>query len=152
VKEGWDIIKEFGFGPLPKNIVCPKDGDEMVLVSEGQFTMTNCIDQKLLEHGKGDIILNFPTMAINRNLGKPESENSLTEFIGDAGWLNVRTDIDAVLEYFKGKIPCIIDGGQTDIREPSTIVDIASDPPRIIRQGAVSSVELRKILSDIRVK
>jgi len=51
VKEGWDIIKEFGFGPLPKNIVCPKDGDEMVLVSEGQFTMTNCIDQKLLEHG-----------------------------------------------------------------------------------------------------
>jgi three-Cys-motif partner protein len=60
--------------------------------------------QSLLVHGKGDIILNFPTMAINRNLEIPESAKSLTEFIGDDEWQGIKTDIDAVIEHFKGNI------------------------------------------------
>jgi three-Cys-motif partner protein len=58
--------------------------------------------QKLLTHGKGDIILNFPTMGINRNLTIPECASVLTEFIGDDDWKEC--DIEEVLDNFKGNL------------------------------------------------
>jgi three-Cys-motif partner protein len=39
--------------------------------------------ERLLNHGKGDIILNFPTMGINRNMPIPECAPAITEFFGD---------------------------------------------------------------------
>ena len=39
--------------------------------------------QRLLNQGKGDIVLNFPTMGINRNMPILEHAQSLTEFFGD---------------------------------------------------------------------
>lgn len=58
--------------------------------------------EKLLRHGKGDIILNFPTMGINRNLKNPECAPALSEFFGDANW-KVR-DIDEALENYKFRL------------------------------------------------
>lgn len=59
---------------------------------------------KLLTHGKGDVILNFPTMPIIRNLRVPESESALTDFFGDDLWRQVRPDAEAILEYLIRKI------------------------------------------------
>jgi L-threonylcarbamoyladenylate synthase len=42
-----------------------------------------------------------------------------------------------VLAHFDGIIEMIVDGGPTSGGEPSTIVDVTVDPPRILRQGAV---------------
>ena len=61
--------------------------------------------EKLMKHGKGDLILNFPTMSITRNLGIKECVPSLSEFIGDEVWTNLTTvNIDTVLEHFKRNI------------------------------------------------
>lgn len=58
-----------------------------------------------------------------------------------------------VLNYFEGKIPCVIDGGPTEIGKPSTILDITGRKiPRIIRSGAVSGDELREIIPKLKGK
>jgi three-Cys-motif partner protein len=61
--------------------------------------------ERLMKHGKGDIILNFPTMSITRNLGIEECIPSLSDFFGDELWTNLSTvNTDNVLEHFKRKI------------------------------------------------
>jgi len=61
--------------------------------------------EKLMRYGKGDIILNFPTMSLIRNITKVESRNSVSEFIGDGEWTRLDPlDIDNVLDHFKSKM------------------------------------------------
>lgn len=42
-----------------------------------------------------------------------------------------------VLEYFGDRIELIVDGGEVTATEPSTVLDVTSSPPRVIRQGLV---------------
>ncbi len=58
--------------------------------------------EKLMNHGKGDIILNFPTMGINRNLPISECAPAISNFIGDDDWK--RSSVTEVLEHFKAKM------------------------------------------------
>jgi L-threonylcarbamoyladenylate synthase len=50
-----------------------------------------------------------------------------------------------VAEYFPTGIDLIIDGGVVTVTEPSTVIDVTSDPPHIIREGAVPRAELERI-------
>lgn len=52
-----------------------------------------------------------------------------------------------VAQQLGGSIDLIIDGGATPGGLPSTIVDITSSPPCIVREGAVSSALLRPYLT-----
>ncbi len=47
-----------------------------------------------------------------------------------------------VLEYFDGKIDAVIDGGECGIGLESTIITLASEPYRILRQGALGADEI----------
>lgn len=47
------------------------------------------------------------------------------------------TTAEAVLAYFRDRIELVLDGGPTPGGEPSTVLDTTTDPPRILRQGAV---------------
>jgi len=47
-------------------------------------------------------------------------------------------DAAAVANYFGDDIDLIIDGGRTPGGKPSTIVDVTVDPPKVLREGAVS--------------
>lgn len=47
-----------------------------------------------------------------------------------------------VLEYFDGKIDCVIDGGRCTLGFESTIVDLTAEPIKIVRQGAVPAEEI----------
>lgn len=61
--------------------------------------------ETLMKHGVGDIIFNYPTMSINRNVGNIDCIASLSEFFGDKEWLQLDlNDADDALEYFKQKI------------------------------------------------
>ena len=61
--------------------------------------------ETLMRFGTGDIILNFPTMSLNRNITKIESRQSVSEFIGDEKWTHLSNlNIDNVLEHFKAKM------------------------------------------------
>lgn len=42
-----------------------------------------------------------------------------------------------VLEYFGDRIDLIVDSGEVTATEPSTVLDVTTSPPRVIRQGAI---------------
>lgn len=46
--------------------------------------------------------------------------------------------------YFGTKIPCIVDGGECEPSRGSTVVDVAEETMRVIRDGAVSADEVIK--------
>ena len=48
-------------------------------------------------------------------------------------------------EYFPTGVDLIIDGGVVTATQPSTVIDVTCDPPRIIREGAVSRAQLEAI-------
>jgi L-threonylcarbamoyladenylate synthase len=52
----------------------------------------------------------------------------------------------AVLAQLAGRIPLILDGGQTPGGIPSTVVDCLGAEPKILREGPVSNMEIRKFL------
>jgi three-Cys-motif partner protein len=61
--------------------------------------------ETLMRYGIGDIILNFPTMSLIRNITKAESEQSVSNFIGDEDWAQLNPlNINTVLKYFKSKM------------------------------------------------
>ena len=49
-----------------------------------------------------------------------------------------------VLECFNNAIDLILDGGETQGKYPSTILDVTNDPPKIIRKGIVKVEEIIK--------
>jgi L-threonylcarbamoyladenylate synthase len=54
-----------------------------------------------------------------------------------------------IIPLFRGKLDLIIDGGRTPGGLTSTIVDLTSYPPRILRPGAVPSVLLQDFLGGV---
>ena len=56
---------------------------------------------------------------------------------------------EEVLDYFDGKIPCIIDGGKCVLSIESTIVTLTAqthEPYKIIRHGALPEEEIKRVL------
>lgn len=47
-----------------------------------------------------------------------------------------------VLAYLGGRIECILDAGPSRLKIASTVIDLTSTPPRILRHGAVSEGDL----------
>ena len=42
-----------------------------------------------------------------------------------------------VLEYFGDRIDLVIDGGEVTATQPSTVLDVTTTPPRVVREGAI---------------
>lgn len=56
-----------------------------------------------------------------------------------------------VLADLDGRIACVLDGGPTPVGVESTVVDLTTTPPRLLRPGGVTLEALRAILPDIVV-
>ncbi|MDR2944200.1 MAG: threonylcarbamoyl-AMP synthase [Methanosarcinales archaeon] len=54
-----------------------------------------------------------------------------------------------VLEDLDGKIDLLIDGGETEIQRPSTIIDLTVTPPKILRTGGLDISEIRKCIGEV---
>jgi len=54
--------------------------------------------------------------------------------------------VEEVLEYFDGKIECVIDGGRCKLGVESTIVSLITQPYKILRQGALAEDDIRRVL------
>ncbi len=57
------------------------------------------------------------------------------------------TSADDVLAYLGGRIEYILDAGTTKLKTASTVVDLTSEPRRILRHGAITDDELAPFLS-----
>lgn len=56
------------------------------------------------------------------------------------------TTAQQVLEQLGGRIPLILDGGQSGRAQASTIIDLTQDPPRLLRVGPVPREALEEVL------
>jgi len=56
----------------------------------------------------------------------------------------------AAYEDLVGRVPCILQGGRTDAGIESTVVDVTTDTPAVLRPGAVSMEALRDVVPTIR--
>jgi L-threonylcarbamoyladenylate synthase len=61
------------------------------------------------------------------------------------------TTAQHVLHDLQGRIPMIIDGGQSQIGVESTVIDLSQDPPLILRPGGLNLEDLQKILPTIEL-
>ncbi len=59
------------------------------------------------------------------------------------------SDPREAIRLFEGKVDLIVDGGKTEGVLPSTIVDLTGEKPRMVREGAVSSLQLKKYLPNL---
>jgi len=61
------------------------------------------------------------------------------------------TSAKHVIEDLSGKIPMIIDGGQTKIGLESTVLDLTSKIPMILRPGKITAEDLKPILGKVSI-
>lgn len=59
------------------------------------------------------------------------------------------TKAEHVFEDLQGKIPYIIDGGETGVGIESTVLDITTTPPVILRPGGVTSEMLNEVIGEV---
>lgn len=117
------------FWPGPLTFIIPSK--EIPLVSSLKpatlaVRLTNCaIAKTLIEYTRQ------PVTATSANLsGKPNAYSP-----------------DEVLNYFDGKIEALVDGGILPPNPVSTILDMSTTEPRIVRQGAISSEVIWRVLA-----
>jgi len=55
-----------------------------------------------------------------------------------------------VMNTFGSTLDLIIDGGETPSKTPSTVVDVTRSPARIIREGAISTLEINTVLDTVQ--
>lgn len=61
------------------------------------------------------------------------------------------TDAKTCMEDLEGKIPLIIDGGNTLVGLESTVLDITGEVPTILRPGAITLEDIQEILPNVVV-
>jgi L-threonylcarbamoyladenylate synthase len=61
------------------------------------------------------------------------------------------TSAKHVFEDLNGRIDAILDGGPTRIGVESTVIDLTSDPPIVLRPGGIPFEALKKMLTNVRL-
>jgi L-threonylcarbamoyladenylate synthase len=54
---------------------------------------------------------------------------------------------EKIRDIFWEKVDLIVDGGKTLGTQPSTVLDLTSEKPKILREGIIPSTKIRKYLS-----
>lgn len=76
------------------------------------------------------------------------ADKSVRDFVRDCGGVLTATSANPagreparsaqdVANYFTNVLDLIVDGGEVTATEPSTVLDVLSSPPRIVREGAI---------------
>lgn len=76
------------------------------------------------------------------------ADESVRELVGECGGALTATSAnpsgseparsaEEVKEYFGDLVDLVIDGGEVTATEPSTVLDVTTSPPRVVREGAI---------------
>jgi L-threonylcarbamoyladenylate synthase len=128
----WPLIKQFWPGPL--TIILPKKEIVPMEVTAGLDTVAlrmpaHPVALELIREA------GFPVAAPSANLsGRPSP-----------------TAAEHVIRDLAGKIPVILDGGQTEVGLESTVIDLTGRVPVILRPGGVTYEELKSILGEVDI-
>ena len=95
--------------------------------------------------GTGTVAVRMPGAPLVRRLIRA-SGCPLTGTSANLSGSPAATTANEVKRQLSGRVYHIVDGGRSRLSQPSTILDLTSEP-RIVRQGAVSWTELAKYLA-----
>ncbi len=133
VPESAKILAE-KFWPGPLTMIMPKSGKIPDEVSAGLETVA----VRMPSHPAARAVIKaagVPLAAPSANIsGSPSPTNARY-----------------VLADMNGKIPLILDGGQCSVGVESTVITLASNPPRVLRPGGITVEQLREALGEVQV-
>ncbi|HLO03903.1 MAG TPA: L-threonylcarbamoyladenylate synthase [Symbiobacteriaceae bacterium] len=61
------------------------------------------------------------------------------------------TSAEHVLEDMVGRIPWVLDGGETGVGLESTVLDLTVDPPVLLRPGGVTVEQLQQVIGEVQI-
>lgn len=102
-----------------------------------------------LTAGTGKIGIRISSHPIATKLAKTLSQ-PITATSANLSGQTECTTADEVMSSLQNRIDALIDGGPTPGRMGSTIMDVTTDPPAIIREGVVSIFSIQQVLQSNR--
>ncbi len=121
------------FWPGPLTLILPRGPRVPLLVTAGLETVAIRMPRHPV------------ALALISALGSPIAAPSANRFMHISP-----TTADHVYSDLSGKVPLILDSGPCEIGVESTVLDLCSDEPRILRPGGISLEALRTILPDLQ--
>jgi L-threonylcarbamoyladenylate synthase len=126
----WALAERFWPGPL--TLVLPRAASIPPVVTGGGPTV-------------GVRVPSHPVaQALIAAAGVPVAAPSANRFMHTSP-----TSAAHVLADLDGRIDCVLDGGSCPVGVESTVLDVTTDPPRILRPGGVTLEALRAVLPDL---
>lgn len=104
----------------------------------------------IITGGLDTVAIRIPNHSITLAIIK-ELENGIVAPSANAHKKTSPTNIEHVLKTLKGKIAAVIDGGECSIGIESTIIDMTSQIPTILRPGAITAEMIEDVLN-IKIK
>jgi L-threonylcarbamoyladenylate synthase len=128
----WQLAERFWPGPL--TLVLPRGAAIPPVVTAGGATV-------------GVRVPSHPiARALLREVGVPLAAPSANRFMHTSP-----TSAAHVLADLAGRIACILDGGPCAVGVESTVLDLTTSPPRLLRPGGISLEALRSVLPAIEL-
>ena len=120
------------FWPGPLTLVLPRGAQIPALVAAGGAT----VGVRMPRHPVA--------LALIEAAGGPVAAPSANRFMHTSP-----TTAAHALADLDGRIACVLDGGPCAVGLESTVLDLTSDPPRILRPGGITLEELRSVAPTI---
>jgi L-threonylcarbamoyladenylate synthase len=124
------------FWPGPLTMIVPRKKDAPAYASAGQGT----VGLRVPAHGIATTLLNKFHELGGLGIAAP-SANRFGK-VSPTSAAHVRADLGS-------DVPWVIDGGDCEVGLESTIVDLCASPPRILRPGAISTLEISQCLDEV---
>ena len=144
----WQLGKRFWPGPLTMILKCRRRTPEEQ--SAGPSHPGQWVIPDVVTAGLDTVGMRCPAHNVCRAVisaaGTPIAAPS-----GNTSGRPSPTCVADMLEDMDGKIDAIIDGGECRVGVESTIIDMTSVPPRLLRPGGVSLEELRDALGEVEL-
>lgn len=86
--------------------------------------------------GTGTVGVRVPADAAVRELVR-QCGGALTATSANPSGSEPARSAKEVIDYFGNDIDLVIDGGEVSATEPSTVLDVTTSPPRVVREGAI---------------
>ena len=125
------LAREFWPGPL--TLILPRSSRVPYLVTSGLETVAVRMPR------------NAVALSLIKALGSPIAAPSANRFMH----ISPTTAFHAYAD-LSGNVPLILDSGPCEIGLESTVLDLCSDAPRILRPGGIGLEALRAILPDVQ--
>ena len=98
--------------------------------------------------GTGTVAVRLPRSALVRALGRG-ANCPLTGTSANRSGRSGGRSADEVVAQLGDRVPLVLDAGRARHAQPSTIVDLVSDEPRILRAGRIGAAEIERALRGV---